>query len=474
MYEEKYDNLIVVEAEQSVLGSILIDGDSIKKASGYLKPDHFYSEANRTIYKTLLTLYKEKKDIDLVTVKGHLKSTNKLKNIGGKNYLGELINIVPTSAHIKQYAQQVVDAAIKRGLYKTYNEGIADLFDGKKTLDKIIKATKTSIERVIQQPLIDKPIKTSELLKDYYQTLGYGETNLIGIETGLTKLDKATLGLNGVIVLGGIAGKGKTSLALQIAYNTCTRDIPALFYSLEMPKRAIYTKILNRLSEVKYSDILLKGRPYLSEETKDKNLLGEDNDTKPLFSKGEIERLNKAKEEINKTGQRLYVIDKTDGEVTTDKLERQINLIKEESNTQQLLVVVDHLQIIPLEEYNDLKDKIDRLLAEFKGISERTGATILLISQKNRAGYYSTGLEALMGSASIEYTADIVMFLDSKEEKEARAKQKKQEDDFDEFAQEVNNNAPQDIDLIIVKNRYNPPKTIKLIFNGELSTFTEK
>jgi len=245
-----------------------------------------------------------------------------------------------------------------------------------------------------------------------------------------------------------------------------------LFYSLEMPKRVIYTKILNRLAEVKYSDILLNGRPYLSEEAKDKNLLGENANPKYFFSKGEIERLNRAKGELGDKGQRLYIIDKTDGEMTTDKLEQQINLIKQETNAKEMLIVVDHLQIIPLENYNDLKDKIDRLLAEFKGINERTGATILLISQKNRAGYYSKGLEALMGSASIEYTADIVMFLDTKEEKEARGK--KETDNFDDFVKEANGNAPQDIDLIIVKNRYNPPRTIPLIFNGEFSTFTEK
>jgi len=471
MYQEKYDNLIVEEAEKSVLGSILIDGDSIKKVSGFLKPEHFNNEANRTIYKTLLNLYRDKKAIDLVTVKEHLKTTSKLKDAGGASYLADLINTTPTSSNIKQYAQQVVDTAIKRGVYKELKEATADIFDDNKPIYKTIRAVKTNLERIGQQPLVDKPTKTSDLLKDYYQTLGYGKADLLGIETGLAKLDKATLGLNGVIVLGGIAGKGKTSLALQIAINACTKT-PVLFYSLEMPKRAIYTKILNRLAEVKYSDILLKGRPYLSEEATDKNLLGEDSsNTNALFSKGEISRLNKAKEEISKIGQQLYVIDKTDGEITTDKLEQQINLIMQEADSKQLLVVVDHLQIIPLTDYTDLKDKIDRLLAEFKGINERTGVTILLISQKNRAGYYSRGLEALMGSASIEYTADIVMFLDSKEEKEAREKQK---DDFDDFAQEVNGNAPQDIDLVIVKNRYNPPKTIKLSFNGEFSTFTEK
>ena len=472
MPKDKYEGLIEEEVEQSVIGSVLIDGDSIKKVADFLKPDHFYKEANRIIYKTLLELYKKGQSIDLVTAIDQLKNEKKLKEVGDKSYLSDLINITPISTHIKEYARRVVENATKRGLNKILSEAVGNLYNDKRPIDKIIKEMKASIDRVSRQPLVDKPIKTSELLKDYYQTLGYGKTKLIGIETGIVKLDNATLGLNGLIVLGGIAGKGKTSLALQIAFNVCTKNIPVLFYSLEMPKRAIYTKILNRLAEVKYSDILLNGRPYLSEEAKDKNLLGENANPKYFFSKGEIERLNRAKGELGDKGQRLYIIDKTDGEMTTDKLEQQINLIKQETNAKEMLIVVDHLQIIPLENYNDLKDKIDRLLAEFKGINERTGATILLISQKNRAGYYSKGLEALMGSASIEYTADIVMFLDTKEEKEARGK--KETDNFDDFVKEANGNAPQDIDLIIVKNRYNPPRTIPLIFNGEFSTFTEK
>ena len=325
-------------------------------------------------------------------------------------------------------------------------------------------------EKKVEIEGIIKPRPTVDLLSEYYKSLGDGSLEFIGIETGLTKLDRATLGLDGLIVLGGIAGKGKTSLALQLAFDACEKGTPVLFYSLEMPRRAIYTKILNRLAQVKFIDILLKGRPYLDGD-QDKDLFGQDVDTFKHLKAEEIERLQKAKEMLASVGQRFYVFDRTDGEATAETIEQDINLIKAEHKTDKVFVIIDHLQIANLTTYTDLKDKIDKLMSMFKGINERTNATTLLISQKNRAGYYSKGLEALMGSAGIEYTADIVMFLDTQKEKEAREESNKiVVEDINEFNQPI----IEPIDLVIVKNRYNCPTKIELEFEGRYSQFKEK
>ena len=120
-----------------------------------------------------------------------------------------------------------------------------------------------------------KPKPAKEFLSEYYQTLGNGTMEFLGIETGFAELDRATLGLDGLIVLGGIAGAGKTSLALQLAQGACGIGTPTIFYSLEMPRRAIFTKILNRLSKVDYSDILLKGKQYLTDTAGEKLLSDE-------------------------------------------------------------------------------------------------------------------------------------------------------------------------------------------------------
>lgn len=318
---------------------------------------------------------------------------------------------------------------------------------------------------------IEKPKPASEFLDPYYKTLGDGTLELLGIKTGLAELDKKTLGLDGLIVLGGIAGQGKTSLALQLAFDVCELGTPTIFYSLEMPKRAIFTKILNRLAEVRYSDILLKGRQYLDETRQDKNLLGEETDFYNLLTKDQADKLKEAKEKLTKASDKFYLRSREskEADITFESVEREINLIKAEHKADKVLVVIDHLQVFNAgENYKDQIDKEGKLITGFKGISERTGATIILISQKNKAGFTSRGLQTIKGSVDIVYLADVVMFLESDEEK------KKDDGDLDNIIATFGGQVLKRIDLVIDKNRYNAPCKIELDFNGEYSSFSTK
>jgi len=318
---------------------------------------------------------------------------------------------------------------------------------------------------------IEKPKPADEYLEPYYKTLGDGTLDLLGIKTGIAELDKKTLGLDGLIVLGGIAGQGKTSLALQLAFDACELGTPTIFYSLEMPRRAIFTKILNRLAQVKYSDILLKGRQYLDETRQDKNLLGEEIDYYKLLTKEQADKLKQAKEKLTKMSSKFYVRSRESQEPDIDfkNVEQEINLIKAEHKADKVLVVIDHLQVFNAgENYKDQIDKEGKLITGFKGISERTGATIILISQKNKAGFTSRGLQTIKGSVDIVYLADVVMFLESDEEK------KKDDGDLDNIIATFGGQVLKRIDLVIDKNRYNAPCKIELDFNGEYSSFTER
>ena len=320
--------------------------------------------------------------------------------------------------------------------------------------------------------LKDKPKPASDQLADYYSLLGNGKRDLLGIDTGFKELNKKTLGLDGLIVLGGKAGQGKTSLALQLACNACELGTPAIVYSLEMPKVAIFTKILNRLASVKYSDILLKGRQYLTDETgQDKT--GETGQDKKLLSDDEADRLKDSKSRLEVLSKNLYVrnIERGEPAITFEAVEREIELIKATHKVDKVLVVIDHLQVFNIDsgEYNDQIDKEGRLIQGFKGISERTKATIILISQKNKAGFQNTGLQTIKGSVDIVYLADVVMLLESEQDKKDRGKA----GDYDKLIEHFKDNTPQTIYLVIDKNRYNAPTAIKLEFNGQYSNFTE-
>ena len=327
-------------------------------------------------------------------------------------------------------------------------------------------------EQPVEVAGIEKPKPASEFLEPYYKTLGDGTLELLGIKTGIAELDKKTLGLDGLIVLGGIAGQGKTSLALQLAFDVCELGTPTIFYSLEMPRRAIFTKILNRLAQVRYSDILLKGRQYLDETRQGKNLLGEDIDFYKLLTKDQADKLKQAKEKLTKASDKFYLRSRENKEadITFESVEREVNLIKAEHKADKVLVVIDHLQVFNAGDYRDQIDKEGKLITGFKGISERTGATIILISQKNKAGFTSKGLQTIKGSVDIVYLADVVMFLESDEEKTNKDNGK----DLDSIIATFGGQVLKHIDLVIDKNRYNAPCTIQLDFNGEYSSFTTR
>lgn len=300
-------------------------------------------------------------------------------------------------------------------------------------------------------------------LPDYYKTLGSGKSDYLGIETGIASIDRATRGLSGLIVLGGIAGQGKTSLALQIAYETCVKGTPVIFYSLEMPKRAIYTKVLNRLSQVSYGDILLKGRPYLDPSVQDNDLMGMAVDTGGMLTKDEAEALQKAQEKLVSVASRLYIRSREKGEeaINFHTLEAEISLIKTRHNAPQVLVIVDHLQVFDFrlhenERTNDQIDKEGKLIDRFKGVSEKTDTPILLISQKNKQGFTSSGLESIKGSVDITYLADVVMLLESEGEEDG---------DF--------SNGNRLVKLVIRKNRYNAPQSVSFLFDAKVSSFIE-
>ena len=304
-----------------------------------------------------------------------------------------------------------------------------------------------------------KPRPASEFLDDYYRTLGDGTLELLGIKTGFEKLNKVTLGLDGLIVLGGIAGAGKTSLALQLAFDASDTGTPTLFYSLEMPRRAILTKILNRLAEVRYSDILLKGRQYLT-----------DAQGKKLLSADEANRLKAGKKLLEAIGDKFYLRtrERDEADITFERVEQEINFIKADHKAERVFVVIDHLQVFNAGDYKDQIDKESKLITNFEGISKRTGAVILLISQKNKAGFTSKGLQTIKGSVDIVYLADVVMFLESEDETT-----KEQDEQINNIIEVFGGGVVKHIDLLIAKNRYNAPTKIKMEFNGEHSKFIE-
>jgi len=284
---------------------------------------------------------------------------------------------------------------------------------------------------------IKTPIPTSEVLQAYLDMLGDGKRDLIGIRTGEKTLDKALLGLSGVIVLGGKAGGGKTTLAIHLAKQVAQNGTPVLFYSLEMPRIAILTKLLSSLSQVSYGDIILNGKTAFNEM---------DSKLTPSSRKA----LKDGMTELEKFADLLYIKtrDREDGEVTFETVKSDIEYLKKKHNSESVFVIVDHLQVFtPSRQTRDQIDREQDLINGFKDININTNACILLISQQNKASYNNSTVTSIKGSVDIIYLADVVMFV-------------KREDEDQDIA-EAFTDGETDIEVVIDKNRYNAPRTIK-------------
>jgi len=295
------------------------------------------------------------------------------------------------------------------------------------------------------------PISLAKSIDAIYDGFGDGSQEYLGIRTGLKGLDEATLGISGLIVLSGKAGGGKTSLALQIAYGSCsTSDTPVIIYSLEMSKRQILARLLSQISGIEQKKIFRAGRQA--------------GDFDYSLSKDDYKALETARQELKALGDKIYIITRVDNDITFDLVKEQIGIVKSLHKSDNVLVVIDHLQVFNVDrEKNYYADQIGKetaLINGFKDLQEKTNATILLISQENKSEYNKGKIVAVKGSVDIIYLADMVMQIVGDDKND-------NEDIIEVFDIE------QEVKLKINKNRYGETRAIKLIFEGKTCRFKE-
>lgn len=277
--------------------------------------------------------------------------------------------------------------------------------------------------RVKELDVLDPDYDVNEVLKasisnyttDYYKTLGLGINELLGIDTGFQHLNKRIYGLRGLVILAGEPKSGKTSFILQLAFQSAERGTPVLFYSLEMSKQQINTRILSRLSNISYIDILLKAGAYLRKE--------EQQTFRECFTKDQLEKFNIAEERRNKTDNFYLRSLEDEAKIDFVTVRKEIEFIKQKHKAKDVLVVIDHLQIFPVDNYRDQIDKEQNLITKFNEIQKKTGSTIVLISQTNKDSMKqskenntdSDELAAVKGSVDLVYLASLIMVLKIRE-----------------------------------------------------------
>ena len=240
-----------VEAEQAVLGSMLLDKDAVINAVEVLKPEDFYREENKLIFSAMLSLYGRAEPVDLITVKDELVLLGKLEVCGGLEYIADLSDKVPTTANAENYIKIVEEKSILRNLIKTSNELIELGYDQTLEVDEVIEKAEKEVFNLIKNrnqrgyaPIKDVLVEAFAQIERLYNQ----KEAITGVPTGFTDLDNKTAGLHGseLILVAARPAMGKTAFALNIATNAAVRgNVPVAIFSLEMSKEQLVNRILS-------------------------------------------------------------------------------------------------------------------------------------------------------------------------------------------------------------------------------------
>jgi replicative DNA helicase len=384
-----------VEAEQSVLGSILIDRDAIIEVADFLRPEDFYRQAHGRVFAAMLDLSERREPIDVVTVAEALERTGDLESIGGRAYLGTLSNETPTTVHVAQYARIVERKALLRNLIgaagKIAGIGYEDPAEVQEAIDRAEQELFAVSQRRVSAGF--SPLKS--LLHDAYDRLDYlhehrGEIS--GIRTGFGDLDQLTTGLqkSDLVILAARPSVGKTSFALNIAEHAAARDRKSVgLFSLEMSKEQLVLRLLSSVANI---------------------------DSQRLRT-GFLEELDFARiaPAMNTLSEAPIYIDDTPN-ITTMELRTKARRLQAETGLD--LVIVDYLQLMQssttTRDANRVQE-VSEISRGLKALARELKVPVIALSQLSRQPEMRESREPrlsdLRESGSIEQDADLVMFL---------------------------------------------------------------
>lgn len=428
-----------LEAEQAVLGAILIDKSAIIRVTDYLLPPDFYSPAHEKIYENMLELHEKHKPVDLLSLTNHLKEKELLKEVGGSSYLAELVNQVPTASQLDHYAKIVKEKKIRRDLIKASAEISENAFESEQELEDVIDTIEQKILAISHKSSEQKFVPLKEELKTAYERLErlqqQGEGSIRGIPTGFAYLDNVLSGLqkSDLIVLGARPSLGKTTLALDIARNSALKTgLTVGVFSIEMSRDQVIDRLIAAESQV----------PLWKLRTGRVN-----QDLEFEMIQNSLDRLSRAN---------IYIDD------TPSPTIMQIRSMARRLQVEHglSLLVVDYLQLIqPRSPSDNMVQQVTEISRSLKALARELEVPILAVSQLSRAvdkrDHRVPQLSDLRESGSIEQDADVVIFI-----------YRKDRDKMDVSLEEQNI-----AQINIAKHRNGPLGSINLRFDPERVTF---
>ncbi|MDR0403045.1 MAG: replicative DNA helicase [Treponema sp.] len=425
------------EAEQAALGAMLLDNDAVDTAVQYLAPDDFYSNANRRVYKAILSLFNQgRQKADIITVVAELRQAGELEGAGGPSYVASLTNVVPSSANIDYYAKIVQDCSLRRSLIRVSAEMNASSFDESVESRVVLEETQKKIFELAENRRVASVKNMKELMPstiDKIEELYQSKKQYSGIASGFEDLDNLTSGFqpSELIIIGARPSMGKTALALSMASHiTMAQKIPAAFFSLEMSDLALGFRLIS--AEAKIESERIKARLLKPE---DYNSL--------MQAAG---RLYDAP---------LYIVDIPG--ITIMDLRVQARRLRTLEKVE--IIFIDYITLITSENSQIPRhEQIAEISRSLKGLARELGIPIVALSQLTReAEKERPNLASIRASGAIEQDADMVIFI-----------HRERESDKKPDAAGGNDSTAE---LIIAKQRNGPVGFVKVAFKKEYAKF---
>ena len=427
-------------AEQSVLGAVFISPETMISLADELTPDDFYKPANKIVFKTMLSLLEKGEPIDATTMVSALTNQGDISNIGGINYVVELVNSTPTSKNVEHYAKLVKEKATLRKVIADLSDSLSSAYQGDVSIGDIIAKTEKSLLDISNQNAGTGFRNVADILDTHMQiveTRSQTDGFVTGLSTGFVGLDKITTGLHegNLIILAARPAMGKTALALNIAKHVATVERkPAVIFSLEMGAEELIERMVA-------SEGMIPGY-----HLKTGNL-----------STDEWKRLVHAQSNLYDVP---IFVDDTAGIRISDIRSKARKLSQEMGGLG--IIIIDYLQLITGSKRENRQQIVSEISRELKILAKDLRVPVIALSQLSRSVEQRQDkrpmLSDLRESGSIEQDADIVAFL----YRDAYY-QKEQAD-----SQEVNNVT----ELILEKNRHGSLGTVKLYFHKEYTKFS--
>jgi replicative DNA helicase len=429
-----------IEAEESVLGSILIDKNAITKVADILVPADFYTPAHEKIFEAILELYEKRQPIDIMSLTNRLKEKEALKDIGGSAYLAELTNQVTTSSHVDHYVKIVKEKKVLRDLIKASAEITEDAFkpNQDQEFEDLLDEIEQKILSISQKSLPQNFVHIKEELSHAYERIEKLHEHrgmLRGVPTGFPGLDNLLSGLqkSDLIILGARPSLGKTSLALDIARNAALKgNIPVGVFSLEMSREQVIDRFISADSNVPLWK-LRTGRIT--------------DDTEFQMIQHSLERLSHAS---------IFIDDTPSPNIM--QMRAMARRLQIEHGLG--LLIIDYLQLIaPRNSVSNMVQQITEISRGLKGLARELNVPLLALSQLSRSVDKRDNkvpqLSDLRESGSIEQDADVVLFIYRKDR------------DQPDVPPEEQNIAQ----INIAKHRNGPLGSVKLKFDSERASF---